>query len=346
MDNGRGGGFETLFGDHCITMNGRCYSVVPMAGGTRNNGISTFLFDGVESTRRLDEQVSNVNKQFLNIRGEFLRKLFDEMRMNSRFAQELEYIGSHLCRKKLNGQYQTPVDVKAVAATLNGRKNGLFDVGSLTIDNGDRGVVVGLHIKGKTKTMDLRDPELLPLMYPLMFPYGEDQWCLAMEKDLPLYDYLKWIIFCPEKTNSFDEEVQQQMRLDKLQQQRDRDAFDAQQQQLIAQERHDQAVAQYNPNDMLPSQYEIVSRLKHFKFQYYASEYNETVYSLLSIRLGGVYTEFDQYNFGQFYHNSTMSARNMEDFEAFSGDRELIERNRCFFIHLGMFIKVLNVLFQ
>jgi len=330
VDNGRGGGFETLFGDHCITMNGRCYQMIPMAG-KKPNGLSTFMFDGTDQERlhNLDSRSKEMNRHFDVVRKGILQKLFNEQKEISLYARELKMLGQELCRQNMSGSY---THFKEVSAALNGRSHGIFDVGTVSVDNGDKRWVVGMRLKNKSKFMDLRDKELNALMYPLLFPYGEDQWCLEMQKDLSLYEYLRWIICCPEKRHPQDHEGERELSDESEEEKLE---LDAPSKTVVLSRDRVGGVSNHevqDPEAWSETELDVVSRLYFHEFC--SAREPESEYVQLLFR-NGEFVDFYSIDFGLYFKETTLSSRNVEDYE-FVKDLDCVkEFNRCFFIHYG-----------
>ncbi len=92
VDNGRGGGFETIIGASNVKVNGRMYSFLPKAtnSGKMTGGLSYFTFDGAGLTEHADQ----LNKKNDNINPHFLMEMYQDLKSINPYAISLQNYGA------------------------------------------------------------------------------------------------------------------------------------------------------------------------------------------------------------------------------------------------------------
>ena len=192
VDNGKGGGWENdMAFPHASKICGRTYHFLPPATTSTTDpscGLSYFAFDTRAAMfNRFNEVSGNVRSA---VENDILQDIYNELRRDNIFCQELEHIG------------QQQVDEFTVQA-INTRITA-FEVGAITSDTatGNRKLVINLnspHVNRSPSTnIDVTDPWMEPLVYPLFFTRGEDGWGEKYKKCIDFMPYLASRILLPE----------------------------------------------------------------------------------------------------------------------------------------------------
>jgi hypothetical protein len=73
VDNGAGGGFEKIVGDHAIKLNGRTYHYLPKTGGS--GGLQYFTFDAMASLHSHGTSLNKNTTRGEHIKATYLRRM-------------------------------------------------------------------------------------------------------------------------------------------------------------------------------------------------------------------------------------------------------------------------------
>lgn len=164
VDNGTGGGWEKIIGDHSVKLHGRTYHFLPRTGGC--GGLEYFTYNAQDS---LTNHITSLNG---NVCEYFLRKIFEELKITNCLIQECEQIGQFASRAITNeGQ------CRELMISLN-QKTSHFDIASVTAIHSTGNRILKYQLKGESQTTNIpmNHSLLEPLCYPLFFPWGCGGW--------------------------------------------------------------------------------------------------------------------------------------------------------------------------
>jgi hypothetical protein len=91
VDNGTGGGWEKIIGDHAVKLHGRTYHFLPRTGGC--GGLEYFTYNAQDS---LLNHITALNG---NVCEYYLKKIFDELKQTNCLIEECEQIGQFASRE-------------------------------------------------------------------------------------------------------------------------------------------------------------------------------------------------------------------------------------------------------
>jgi len=202
VDNGKGGGYEKLVGDHALKLNGRTYHFLPKTGGS--GGLEYFTFDAGEALLAKGVSLNKESKRGEHIKATNLHKLFEELKQTNCHVHDCEQIGRGVT------QIVDPAneeEVRVVIAQLNTQTSS-FDVAAITSDRttGERTLTYKLKGAHKASRIPISHRLMEPLSYPLLFPYGKVGWDTLTGRDLHFGDYLLSRMLMPEKSQGFDQD--------------------------------------------------------------------------------------------------------------------------------------------
>ena len=191
VDNGCGGGWEKIHGDHSLRLHGRTYHY--LNNTSKTNGLKYFTFDALAEAQNHGNQL-NENTERCN--SHFLELIFRDLQTHNKVVQECEQIGK-MAKSDMN-TYSS----RNVIATINSQTSYL-DVAAITAENTTGNAVI--HYKRKdsenTTTISCTDPLQEPLIYPILFSHGEKGWNTTLSKihKISFQDYLCSRILMPER---------------------------------------------------------------------------------------------------------------------------------------------------
>ena len=193
VENGEGGGFDVIHGDHAVRLHGRTYHFVPSSKG--KGGIQYFTFDSLANCRKYaTEKLNNEEKGYVRIIPFFLDNIFKELQHYNVICQECEQIG-HFAREHVHDP-----GTRDVFATIN-ETTSYLDVAQITSDSATGNRIITFLRKGAKKctSIECYDEMWEPFLYPLFFSHGERGWGADIRKRLKFTDYLIARLLCPEK---------------------------------------------------------------------------------------------------------------------------------------------------
>ena len=212
VDNGRGGGYESIIGTSALKLNGRVYSFIPQLNS--NSGLRYFTHDDypsvAEHAAMLNDRApaSALRHDNLPVRDEILRALFNELRDCNDFASELVLIGNEIRHREdadqgreefiYNNGHQARLFPQFVACHR-------FDVSSIIQDDvgGVRSMNYRFRLHGQYNDIKGDDKNLEPILYPLLYPYGEHGWSteLYRTKKILFNEYVRAKVLMPDLIN-------------------------------------------------------------------------------------------------------------------------------------------------
>jgi hypothetical protein len=202
VDNGKGGGWEKIRGNHAVKLNGRTYHFIPKTGAHCQGGIQYFTYDAASQMEAYTESLNTPNGQHgeRTVR-EYVKGIYEELKEVNELVNECEQIGIMAGNEVLSEG-----DARALKLAIN-VKTSAFDVAAITSDatTGER--VLKYKLKGErcAKTIPSTHRLLEPLSYPLLFPYGESGWSAMNRTTLEYHPYLCSRMLMPER--DFDDNI-------------------------------------------------------------------------------------------------------------------------------------------
>jgi hypothetical protein len=194
VDNGKGGGWEKVRGDHSVKLCGRTYHYMPTTGGT--SGIQFFCYDAATSLESYGDSLNDpTSRHGSNIVNTNLMKIYRELQQCNQLVGECEQIGA-MCSDTIMQEGH----IHELRTNINVRTNS-FDVAAITSDtvSGDRIITFRLKNTNKAKSIPCTHELLEPLCYVLLFPYGESGWGSATGQSVKFPQYLLSRMLCPER---------------------------------------------------------------------------------------------------------------------------------------------------
>jgi hypothetical protein len=189
VDNGRGGGWESIHGEHAVKLNGRTYHHINTAH--RNGGLHHFIWD--ETSLFEHSHGLNSGRQAFRVEDEFLHRIYREQQQCNRIIQDCEQIGT-LCRTTAYGN-MTELQASINVSTC------IFDVAAITPCGNSGELTLTIQLKGETHTRTIKSTSewLEPLSYPLLFPHGENGWDKKIKDEVSYDDYLRGRMLIPDR---------------------------------------------------------------------------------------------------------------------------------------------------
>jgi hypothetical protein len=134
------------------------------------------------------------------LQAHFLKQLYSELLQSNYFVQDCELVGSTIAANSATTSYAADIELRA---SINIKTN-VFDIAAITSDTttGERILTYQLKDCNKASYIPSTSAYLEPLSYPLLFPYGEDGWCIDIAKEVPFCTYLCSRMLCPERRDS------------------------------------------------------------------------------------------------------------------------------------------------
>jgi hypothetical protein len=144
VDNGKGGGWEKIRGNHGVKLNGRTYHFIPKTGSHCQGGIQYFTYDAASKMEAYTESLNTPNGRHgeRTVR-EYLRGIYEELKEVNELVNECEQIGI-MAGNEVLGEG----DARALKLAIN-VKTSAFDVAAITSDatTGER--VLTYKLKGE-----------------------------------------------------------------------------------------------------------------------------------------------------------------------------------------------------
>jgi hypothetical protein len=193
VDNGRGGGWEKIRGDHAMTLNGRTYHFLPETGGA--GGLQYFTFEGSNNVNDHFANGGLSNKRKEALESAILLNIFTELKLVNPLVQDCLQIG------RLAGQGTLEREtIPTMIATMNA-STCAFDVAAISSDTttGDRILTYKLKSTDKARSIPLHHKLWEALSYPLLFPFGEDGWGKDIRSTVRFTNYLCSRMLCPDR---------------------------------------------------------------------------------------------------------------------------------------------------
>jgi hypothetical protein len=177
LENGRGGKIEQRRGDSAYTINGTVTYYIRRDALIGRGGLSYFTFDGLAKLKSHGDSVNSSQSSTSSARygsrvqDGFVAALFNGLRRDNPFCAELKRTGDRVVRADESG---TPVVQlsTALTATIN-NENKFFEVAAFTADNLRYNRSFRYKLKGASVELKARDKMVEPLVFPLLFWYGE-----------------------------------------------------------------------------------------------------------------------------------------------------------------------------
>jgi hypothetical protein len=129
VDNGKGGGWEKIRGNHAVKLNGRTYHFIPKTGAHCQGGIQYFTYDAASQMEAYTESLNTPNGQHgeRTVR-EYLKGIYAELKEVNELVNECEQIGIMAGNEVLSEG-----DARALRLAIN-VKTSAFDVAAITSD--------------------------------------------------------------------------------------------------------------------------------------------------------------------------------------------------------------------
>ena len=205
VENGKGGGFEKIRGDHAVKLNGRTYHYFANSKNIRN-GINYFTFDAFFEMEKVAIEYNNGRKsknygEIYQIKT--LQNLFNELKEINPFAEDLLFIGKELKHAKLQNIKENSVNVEKNIIRLSsniGEKTHHLEIGAIVSDGSDGNINFKYKMKNHIYNIPSTSKFVEPLIFPLLHPFGELGWDSSMQKSVSFLSYLlsRWLM--PEIT--------------------------------------------------------------------------------------------------------------------------------------------------
>lgn len=192
VDNGKGGGWESIRGDHAVKLNGRTYHFLPKTGGT--GGLQYFTWDAAAAMSCYRDEI---NRRTEHVVKRNLTNLFEELKQCNYLVQELQQIG--LLAEDVDPSDNR--DITELVVHMN-TQTSAFDVVAITADTttGERILTFQLKSEPKAQSISSTSSLLEPICYPLLFPSGEHGWGMEIKRHIDFPTYLLHILLQPERT--------------------------------------------------------------------------------------------------------------------------------------------------
>jgi hypothetical protein len=193
VDNGKGGGFEKIHGEHALTLNGRTHHFLPGTGSY--GGLEFFTFDAASLLCLYGNSLNSTTSRYgQNIDEQILLRLFNELKWSNHLVQECEFIGQTTNETEL-------IDDEACRrfiSTINQQTN-YFDIAAITSLSRTGNRIMKYQIKGSEYSTNIQmfDPLLEPLSYPLFFPWADGGW--GINCGIHFTDYLCCRMLMPDQ---------------------------------------------------------------------------------------------------------------------------------------------------
>jgi hypothetical protein len=165
-----------------VTLNGRLHHYMKIARSTDNSlGISYFIYDQVASQASVPN-ARNVDPTILDKIGTGLKEI-------NRYCIDLQFLG-------LNS-LQNAESINIIPAMPDQREH--FDVCSVINNRQTDGMSMRVCPRnGPISTVHMDSEAVEPLVYPLLFPYGEPGWIAYLKNRLAAGAYLMSRLLQPE----------------------------------------------------------------------------------------------------------------------------------------------------
>jgi hypothetical protein len=183
IDNGTGGGWERIVGDHAVKLHGRTYHFLPATGGC--GGLEHFTFNAHETrTHHIESLGENICR--------YLKTIFHELKLTNSLVQECEQIGEFATRSMVNEGH-----VRELMVSIN-QKTSHFDIAAVTSLHCTGNRILKYQLKGQAESSSIPvTHELLePLCYPIFFPWGSGGW--GSDTPHSFTDYLRCRLLMPD----------------------------------------------------------------------------------------------------------------------------------------------------
>jgi hypothetical protein len=178
VDNGKGGGWEKIRGNHAVKLNGRTHHFLPHTGGT--GGLEYFTFDAEAALCQYGNSLNRDNRHGDNIDDSILRKIFKELKEVNPLIRDCEIIG------RISSSLQDEVDeddindqetCQNLISVINQRTSH-FDIAAITSISrtGNRILIYQLKDCPRASKIPMYHSLLEPLSYPIFFPWGYGGW--------------------------------------------------------------------------------------------------------------------------------------------------------------------------
>ena len=213
IDNGRGGGFETIIGASAVKMNGRSYSFIPQLNSS-NGGLRYFTHDDypsvAEHAAMLNDRAPAIAHRHDNlpVRDEILRAMFNEQKDCNEFASELVIIGNEIRHIDDANQgreefiYHNGHQARLIPQFVHCHR---FDVSSVIQDDveGTQSMSYRIRLHGQYGDIKGDNENLEPILYPLLYPYGEPGWSTTLfrTKKILFGEYVRAKVLMPDLIN-------------------------------------------------------------------------------------------------------------------------------------------------
>ena len=211
VENGKGGGWERISGQHAVKMCGRTYHFIPRSN--TSGGIKHFILDKYTEALMHGKTLGSVTTTKgvdSTVKDSIVLVLWDCLHEHNRFVQHCKIIGEAV--KIVNDQNYPDEDYEPasksftpeVIAQINSVSNipHLLDIASVTDDSilGKR--IIQFKLKGATNWNNIptTHQHIEPLSYPILFLAGEDGWGLQLkDQNIHFPDYIVSRMLMPEE---------------------------------------------------------------------------------------------------------------------------------------------------
>lgn len=120
--------------------------------------------------------------------------MFDELKVNNVYCSELTRVKSII--NQPFGEFGD--NIEAVRALINAETN-RFEVGVLISHDNPGHLHYTFKLNGTSFKVPMSSPYVEPVVYPLLFPFGEDGWHQGLAQDIPYMQYMASRFLMPER---------------------------------------------------------------------------------------------------------------------------------------------------
>lgn len=188
IDNGRGGKVERINGSSSVTINGSVKYYMQFDALKGSGGLSFFTFDGLDRSMQHANQLNGAQSAAVTrIKGprinlSYMTAIFQGLQHDNPFCSELRQTGDKIVRVQPDGQQVVELTQEMIASINN--SNNFFEVAAFSADNARSNVSFRYNLNGQIKTLNAYNPLVEPLVYPILFWYGERGYSQSMNKSV------------------------------------------------------------------------------------------------------------------------------------------------------------------
>jgi len=204
VDNGKGGGYEKIIGNHAVKINGRTYHTL-QDSSKKNAGINYFTFDAFHELSKNSIDYNNKNNKSGNSSDDIfdlkvLKSVFEEIKEINPFAEDLKLIGDNMKNVHINNNNNSNKNlIDSLISNINEKTHHL-EIGAVISDMSDGNIIFKYKVKDKMKIVFSNSELVEPLCFPLLFPFGELGYDSIKHKNISFLQYMvcRWLM--PEST--------------------------------------------------------------------------------------------------------------------------------------------------